>query len=171
MSYSSLKCSFLPLSRKDFKHSLAWHNDAAIRNAVFGYRFPITQEMEEQWYDSVLKDSSQARFAIRVNDDEETIGFVMLTSIDYISRNAEVGILIGNPAYRGKGIAQDAIAFIEDFARKTLNLNKVFAKIASFNSDSLHLFETLDYTEEGVLRKHYFVEGQYYDVHILSKLF
>ena len=91
------KCRLRPVRRSDIEASLAWRNDPAVRDPALGYRFPVTEVMEQRWYDQVLGDDSgrRASFAIEELADGRLAGFVHLTSIDWSCRSVQFGIVIG----------------------------------------------------------------------------
>ena len=71
--------------------SLAWRNDPATRDAVLGYRFPVTEKMEEGWYDRILADQGGKRVSLAIEDlaDSAHVGFVHLSDIDWPCRSAQ----------------------------------------------------------------------------------
>jgi hypothetical protein len=54
-------CRLRPVRRSDAAVSIGWRNNPEIRNAVMGYCFPVTETMEDQWYDRILADQSGRR--------------------------------------------------------------------------------------------------------------
>jgi RimJ/RimL family protein N-acetyltransferase len=145
--------------------SIRWRNDAETRDAVLGHPFPITQEMEENWYKRALDaDSNHVHFAICLDKNDTAIGFAHLTKIDWISRVAYVGILIGDLDYRGKGVGKSILAELIEVARSTLNLRKLCAEIIGSNAASLHLFSEAGFTKEGSLKKQVFRAGMLQDL-------
>ena len=107
-----------PLCAADRATSVRWRNDPDIRDNILGYRFPITEEMEGQWVDAVLKDQSRTRLVLAVEDkaDGALVGFAYLNGIDWFARNAELGMLIGERSRQGKGLAKEALALVAGYA-------------------------------------------------------
>jgi RimJ/RimL family protein N-acetyltransferase len=50
-------------------------------------------------------------------------------------------------------------------------MNRISAKIISFNVNSIHLFEKLGFIKEGILRKASFRNGIFYDKYLYSILY
>src|ERR1700730_9723454 len=100
-----------------------------------GYRFPITEEMEAQWVDGVLKDWSRTRVVLAIEDEADGVfvGFVYLNNIDWFARNAEFGILVGERSRQGLGLAKDALALVACYAFRPLNLSRLHLRVVSFN--------------------------------------
>ena len=84
-----------PLRAADRAISVCWRNDPEIRDNRLGYRFPVTEEMEADWIEAVLKDQSRARVILAIEDksDRAFVGIVYLDNIDWFARNAEFGLL------------------------------------------------------------------------------
>ena len=150
-----------PLCAADRTTSVRWRNDPDIRDNILGYRFPITEEMESQWVDAVLKDRSRTRLVLAIEDkaDGALVGFAYLNGIDWFARNAELGLLIGERSRQGKGLAKEALTLVAGYAFATLNLNKLYLRVAAFNARALGLYRDFGFVEEGRQRQQAFVRG------------
>jgi len=161
-----------PLGAGDHQHSVRWRNDPEIRDNILGYRFPVTDEMEADWVNAVLKDQSRTRIILAIEDrsDGVLVGFVYLNAIDWLSRNGEFGILIGERGRQGKGLAKEALALVAGYAFATLNLNKLHLRVVSSNKRALRLYRTFGFMREGIQREQAFVRGRYRDVVLMGLL-
>jgi diamine N-acetyltransferase len=161
-----------PLRASDRARSVCWRNDAEIRDNVLGYRFPVTEEMEAHWVDAVLKDQSRTRVVLAIGDkaDGAFVGLVYLNDIDWFVRHAEFGILVGERSRQGRGLAKDALALVACYAFRTLNLNRLYLRVVSFNKRALRLYRSFGFVEEGIQRQHAFLRGRYYDVVLMGLL-
>jgi RimJ/RimL family protein N-acetyltransferase len=161
-----------PLRAADRVVSVRWRNDPDIRDNILGYRFPITEAMEAEWVDAVLKDQSRSRIVLAIEDksDGTLVGFVYLNNIDWFSRNAEFGILIGERSRHGKGLARDALELVANYAFGTLNLHKIYLRVVAFNKRALNLYRTFGFAEEGIQRQQAFLREGYHDVVLMGLL-
>jgi UDP-4-amino-4,6-dideoxy-N-acetyl-beta-L-altrosamine N-acetyltransferase len=159
-----------PLRATDRAISVRWRNDPEIRDNMLGYRFPITEAMEADWIDAVLKDQSRTRIVLAIEDktDGACVGFVYLNNIDWFARNAEFGILIGERNRHGKGLAKEALCLVAGYAFETLNLHKLYLRVVAFNKRALALYRAFGFVEEGVQRQQAFLRGRYYDVVLMG---
>jgi RimJ/RimL family protein N-acetyltransferase len=159
-----------PLRATDRAISVRWRNDPEIRDNILGYRFPITEAMEADWIDAVLKDQSRTRIVLAIEDktDGACVGFVYLNNIDWFARNAEFGILIGERNRHGKGLAKEALCLVAGYAFETLNLHKLYLRVVAFNKRALALYRAFGFVEEGVQRQQAFLRGRYYDVVLMG---
>jgi RimJ/RimL family protein N-acetyltransferase len=178
-------CRLRPLARSDMSQFLAWRQDKQLRQAVLGYHFPVTAEMEAGWFDSMLNEQSQriAFFSIDASDDRQTdgqsvgsaepndvIGFCRLVDIDWISRHAELGIMIGNAGQRGRGVGTEATALLCRYAFDDLNLTRLWLRVEAENKAARRLYSRLGFQEEGRLRRQAYVGGDYRDVILMGLL-
>jgi RimJ/RimL family protein N-acetyltransferase len=165
-------CRLRPLGRSDLIHSVKWRNDPAVRDAVIGYRFPVTEKMEEGWYDQVLADQGgrRASFAIEDRTDGALVGFVHLTDIDWPCRLAHFGIVIGETDRQGRGIGGEATELAVTYGFETLNLDRIELRVLDGNERAHHIYKKLGFVEEGRLRRAGFVAGAPADVIVMGLL-
>jgi RimJ/RimL family protein N-acetyltransferase len=166
------KCRLRPVQRSDLARSLEWRNDPDTRSAVLGYRFPVTEEMEEGWYDRVLADQGgkRASFAIEDLADGAHVGFVHLGDIDWPCRSAHFGIVIGDKTRRDRGIGAEATWLVLAYAFGTLNLERVELRVVDSNPRARELYKRFGFVEEGRLRRAAFEAGKAQDVTIMGLL-
>ncbi len=85
-------------------------------------------------------------------------------------RRAELGYVITKEEYKGKGIMSEVLETVIDYGFKKMNLHRIEALIGTQNIPSLKLVAKFKFVKEGVLRQHYFVNNQFEDSVIFSKL-
>lgn len=96
-------------------------------------------------------------------------GVVDLYEIDPIHRRAFVGIYI-LPSFREKGIAHTALHLLEDYAKDTLRLRKLAARIESINHPSIRLFERAAFVKSALLPAWFsLADGDFSDLLIYIK--
>ncbi|GAH98179.1 unnamed protein product, partial [marine sediment metagenome] len=93
------------------------------------------------------------------------IGSIGFNHINWVSRNANIFLTIGEPEYWGKGIAGEASRLMINYGFTELNLHKIFAGVFTPNTRSLRAAEKLGFEKEGVLKEEMYVDGEYHDVH------
>ena len=107
-------------------------------------------------------------FAIILKENEEHIGNIKIGKIHSVHKYADVGILIGEKAYWGKGYAAEAIELIVRYAFDNLGLNKLIAGAYSPNVGSVKAFEKAGFAIEGVRKKIFWDSNQYVDEILLG---
>ena len=136
-----------------------------------GIRFPKTKEMDEAWFSQVLNDTSNRSIFFGIDEIEtgDFVGIIQLNSIDYVSGTAIWGFIIGDIQHRGKGYSVEAPRLLFDYAFGVLNLRKIFGYPVVYNKATLKMHEKIGmFKHEGTLKEHYFFNGIYHDVMILS---
>lgn len=120
----------------------------------------------------------QTRFMIEVYDvesggqyhDHLTLGCIDVFDFDPLNMTCKLGVLVAH-AWRGLGIAQDAIREVESFVRDTLCVHTVVVNLATDNVACLKAFTRQGYTKAGVLNGHIRRRHQFIDEVILQKVF
>lgn len=94
--------------------------------------------------------------------NRELIGLCALSSIDKTNRKAELGYWIGKN-YWGHGYAKDALRLILFFGFERLDLNKIYAKVLTYNSRSINLLNSLGFSKDSTNREDVFHNGKFLD--------
>lgn len=150
----------------DLMQSLAYSNDYAVmRGASGGILYPSTVDDEARAMSANTSyTAGEYQFAIETLADRRFIGKCGFTKIHWKNRLGELAILIGDPAFRGKGYGADAIAVLCKFGFEELNLHKIKALVFDFNEAALRCYEKCGFRREAVLKQEIYREGAYHDV-------
>ncbi|MCB2219436.1 MAG: GNAT family N-acetyltransferase [Bacteroidetes bacterium] len=159
------------LTIEDLPKTLEWHNREDIQDFYSGHPFPVSKEMEEAWYEQILKSNYPTTvFGIEENSNMELVGITVLKNIQNINRVAEFAIYIGAENYKGKGLSIDATKETLRFAFYKLGLNRIFLKVLANNETAIKLYKKVGYKEEGVLRSSVFKNNRFENEIIMSIL-
>jgi RimJ/RimL family protein N-acetyltransferase len=102
---------------------------------------------------------------ITLNDGQQLpIGLLAFLHFDKIHQKAELRKLIGEPDYRGRGLAKEATQLWLQFGISTLGLKKIYLNTLDTNIRNIKLNEELGFKVEGILRNECFIDGIYHDV-------
>jgi RimJ/RimL family protein N-acetyltransferase len=149
---------------------LRWLNDPQI-NQFLESRFQTVTEADlEAYVARFAADPDHAFLAVVARDTNTHIGNVKLGPIDRHHRVADMGLLIGERAYWGRGIATEVIRLVSGYAFHELGLRKVTAGCYSTNRAAIRAFEKAGFAREGVRRQQYQSNGAYVDGIILGRL-
>jgi RimJ/RimL family protein N-acetyltransferase len=170
--FEGVKCRLRPLRLEDISESIKWRNDPETRRSVMGYRFPITEAMEKEWFNDILTDQGGKRvsFAVESRATSKLVGFVHLTNFDWIVRCAEFGITIGPKQERGQGLGSEATCLVLQYAFDALNLKRISLRYISDNETAAHIYNKIGFVVEGRLRAAAYEDGRYCDVVLCSML-
>lgn len=106
-------------------------------------------------------DDNKAAFAIEA--DGKYIGHCSLHEFDATCRHCELSIEIGDPAYWGHGYGREVIGLLLDYAFHHLNFNRVWLNTHSNNERAIRCYRAAGFVEEGRLRQHLWLRGQFVD--------
>lgn len=146
-----------------------WMNDPEINQYLESRFYTHTIESTKAFIRSVTNDNNY-QFGIFAKESNKHIGNIKVGGINHYHRYADIGFLIGEKDYWGKGIATEAIALATDFAFNTLKLHKLWGGLYSPNIGSLRAFQKNGYEQEGVKKSQYLLNGVYYDDILFGKV-
>lgn len=140
-----------------------WMNDPVTN------RF-LESRLQEQTLESVREfvrsrqDSHQDYlFGIFIEGSDVHAGNIKIGPISAYHRRADVGLLIGEERFRGKGFAQHAIRLAMRFAFNELGLNKLTAGMYAPNEASFRAFTRAGWTLAGRLRRQSWLDDRFVD--------
>lgn len=156
----------------DLMQCLSYANDYSVmRGASGAILFPSTVDDEARAMgQNTSYSSGEYQFAIETKEDRRFIGKCGFTRVNWKNRVAELAILIGDGAYRGKGYGADAIQTLCTFGFDEMNLHKIKAVVFAFNEAALRCYEKCGFKREGLLKEEMYREGRYHDVVVLGRI-
>lgn len=158
-----------PLKLSDWEKTIQWRNDFEIKKLAMMHPYPVTEFLEKEWYEDLLKNKSNKVVYFTITDNEDSpLGYIFLNNINPINKNCYLGIVIGDSANRGKGIGSVAIKLILDYAFNTLNMIKVTVEVVCQNKNALMLYENFGFVHEGCLKQQFYSNGIHHDVLLMS---
>jgi RimJ/RimL family protein N-acetyltransferase len=116
------------------------------------------------WLEEHFYNKDDFFFTIHTRQGNRPIGDVGLSGIDWIHRNAYLGISIGEREEWGKGYGTDAVRVILRFAFTELNLHRVSLTVFDYNQRAIRSYEKAGFRMEGRQRGFLKREGQRWDL-------
>jgi RimJ/RimL family protein N-acetyltransferase len=148
-----------------------WRADAdPMATAEFGYRAPLSDAEVDNYLGSRADQQGKPdyQFVICVFDDDKAIGNIMLTGHDVRRRHAELGIVIGETDYRGKGYGTDSINALLDFAFGEVGLERVSLSTLAGNELGKRAYLKAGFRLEGTARSATFNRGKFHDTTLMG---
>ncbi len=145
-----------------------WMRDPLVNQFLESRFHPVTEASLEAYVTRFQGDPYHAFLAVVAKDTDAHIGNVKLGPIDWNHRFAEIGLLIGERAYWGRGIATEVIRLVARYAFDQLHLHKVTAGCYSTNGAAIKAFEKAGFVHEGLRKKHCYCNGEYVDQVLLG---
>ncbi|RPF50606.1 GNAT family N-acetyltransferase [Aquisalibacillus elongatus] len=134
--------------------------------------WPVHQTIEDthQFIDIVLDRYQYGKVApwgIYHKQDKKIIGtadFVWWNSDHSV---AEIGYVL-SPEYWGQGIVPEVVKTIVDFGFNEMNLVRIQAKCFDHNPNSERVMQKVGMEYEGLMKKRYYVKGEYKTIKIYA---
>jgi RimJ/RimL family protein N-acetyltransferase len=157
--------------REDVPRFVAWLNDYRTSRTL-ALRSPLSLPIEERWFEHLTDAQGRDRYvftACRVEDDR-AIGTVGLEDMDLVNGSAQLGLMIGEEADRGRGHGSDMLRAMLRFGFDSLRLERIWLDVYDVNPRARLLYGRLGFAHEGTLRNAVFREGRFVDVHRMAML-
>jgi RimJ/RimL family protein N-acetyltransferase len=171
MSYGweGAKVRLVPLDReKHLDNALKWFNDPEITQWLETGDWPLTRGAEEEFFRAAdRQDRANVQLAVESLQGEH-VGFSGLRSIDWQSRVAVSGSVIGRRDLWSKGLGSDAVNVRNRYAFEVLGLRLLIATVIAGNARSLAMLASAGYEEVGRVPERYWKRGAYRDQVILA---
>ena len=140
-----------------------WINDPRVRKFARNM-VPHTPEEIKKWYEpGERRLPDWITFEVWHKKDNKPIGTCGFGRIQWVDRNANIFMSIGEPEYWNKGYATDASRLLIDYGFKELNFIKIYAGIFEPNVGSWSVAEKDGFVLEGKKTKSIYVNGSYVD--------
>lgn len=141
-----------------------WFNDWNITGWL-GVRYPVARGREAFFVDNTPEPGfTRAAFAVEALDDGRLVGNCEL-QCDAENRSGTVGIAMGE---RDAGFGTDTMRTVCRVGFEVMNLHRIGLTVDATNERARHVYRKLGFMEEGELRDHRFIRGQYRGTIVMS---
>ena len=142
---------------------LYWLSDVEVTKYLDVSNYDQTKDTITKYIDR-FNNSENYIFAIVIKEINNHIGNITLQNINWVHKFATEGIMIGDKKYWKDGYGTEARSLLLEFAFNDLNLNRIVSSAFVDNVAGLKSNSKLGYKQEGLLRNHMILDGQYSDV-------
>jgi RimJ/RimL family protein N-acetyltransferase len=159
--------------KSDLDAVMKWVNDEEVTDLLGGemLAYPVSSLAEEKFIEAAAAPSDrQKNFAIETLAERRYIGAISFNAIDWQSRHASIGIVIGDKSLWGKGYGTDAMRIIMRLAFDKMNLHRLWLHVHDYNQRAIASYEKCGFKREGVLREEHFARGKYHDTIVMGIL-
>lgn len=113
--------------------------------------FPITIEGTRKWLKcGVLERNDRILFLV-VNEQNELLGHVGLSSFNFIKKTCEIDNVIKSPSCNKKGLFTSVTNFLANWAYSELQPEKIILRVFSDNSKALALYSRIGFIPTGII--------------------
>jgi len=128
------------------------------------FPFPYTNEDGIKYIERAMTDNPTKLFAIQ--HENETVGSIgIFPESDIYRKNAAIAYWVAEPFW-GKGIGSRAIQLMVEYAFKTFDISRIYAKPFSNNIASHCVLEKAGFKLEAILRQTVIKKGEFLDEHV-----
>ena len=154
------------------KNYFYWLRDYEVIKSInrLDYVVPVSFANVKEYCEKVMSSNTDIFFAVYYKTNNEFIGTLRVNSINWYTRVADIGILIGDKSYWGKGVATDSIYIVSKYLFDILGFRKLSAGLMDINPAMQKVFAKIGFLVEGRIRQKDHFEGNYVD-HILMGCF
>lgn len=165
---------FRPPEQADAELVQGWLNDPEVRRHLLR-RYPTSLVAEQEWIKNASVSAtdrapSQVPLLFGVKRSNKPIGSASLFDINWVSRDTEWGILIGDKGSWNNGYGREVAGAFVRYAFEELNLNRVRLRVNATNVGGVKAYEAAGFVREGVLRQAAYVDGEYVDMIAMAVL-
>ena len=161
--------NLVPLERRHLTRTRAWANDPKLMR-MMGRAHIVSEAEHEAWFEALAHHDDRMYFAVEMEEEAMHVGNVWLWAIDRRHRKAELRVVIGEVAARGRGIGAAAIDRMCLHAFDELSLHRVYAYVLAINSAGRRAFERAGFVLEGALRDDRLVDDQFIDTYLMARV-
>lgn len=161
-----------PMVKEQIPIYQVWLNDFnTLRTQGEPLPMPDPIESVTRWYESyVTGQSDKAWFTVYDKQSGMPVGWTELKDIDHLHRTAEFAIMIGDPAFRGRGYGTEVTTLMLDYGFTALGLHNIHLYYHEFNPAGRRAYEKAGFREYGRRKEAHYMGGRLWDVVMMQCL-
>jgi len=138
-----------------------WLNDYEVTRYLETGSFPTTRATLRHYLESVARHPDNVMLAIMDKKIHVHVGNVKLGPIHRIHRRADIGIMVGDKRFWGKGYGSEAMALMLEYGFKRLNLHKITLGVYADHAPAVRSYQKLGFVIEGTFKEQLFRDGRF----------
>lgn len=149
------------LSLYDTAKIVKWRNSTEVKKNLYSQE-DITEEQHINYYHKYVESGRIVQFIIVV--DGIDCGTAFLKNIDNQKKEAEFGIFIGEPEYRGKGISTIVTQRLVKFGFNVLALRRIYLTVFEENIPAIKGYLRAGFAKVRLIEKGYCRNDVFYNI-------
>jgi len=163
------KIVLVPIGKEHLDQTRSWANNQNLHEKILR-TYPVSEDEQDKWYADIVSNSERLVFAIVNDENNNHVGNTGLYNINLLYGHAEFWILIGEEKFQGIGIGKTVLLLMLKYAFGNLKLNKIYLHVGDDNIEAIKLYKKHGFIKDGMLRHHFFINGEYKNIFIMSIL-
>jgi len=127
---------------------LEWFTDETVLRYIVSARDNQTIDKLKRYVADKYSRSDCMLFGIFTHDTSEHIGNLKFEPIDLIEKYAMMGILIGSPCWRNRGVGAEVLRYMSSWLRYELDLNKLLLGVEKHNVAAIKSYEKAGFVQQ-----------------------
>ncbi|GAB5378269.1 MAG: hypothetical protein AcusKO_47310 [Acuticoccus sp.] len=115
-------------------------------------------------------ETAEDRWDYAILVDDRPVGEAVLNNLSRANESASFRIAIWEAAARGRGYGTAATRRLVDFGFRAIELNRIELDVYAFNPVAQHVYESIGFQTEGILREALIWKGETVDARVMSIL-
>jgi len=153
-----IKYTLRKMIADDLEDVLHWRNHPYVRDNMF-HQHKILMKEHREWYHRANLEPGRHLLIFEV--DDISLGFV---NLEFIEKNRLINWGFYKKYDAPKGIGREMGLKVIDYAFKEIQAHKIVGQVLAFNISSLNLHKSLGFSQEGILKEHFFDGKTYQDI-------
>lgn len=138
-----------------------WLNDEVV-NKYLETRQATVVDLEK-YITEKLESGNCLFFGIFWKENNKHIGNIKLEPIDFKKKSADLGIMIGDKDFWGKGIATEVVNLLAEYAFRELGLKEIKLGVISENKSAINVYKKCGFEILKIDKKTLDHDGKKYD--------
>jgi len=146
-------------------------NDDTLFDFTCGNKYFISSERDKEWIkDKIFNNYNQLYLMICTIGEEQQIGYICATNIDYINRKAQWGGIVVDEEFSGKGYGTESARLLLKHIFCELGMNMVYGFWRTDHIASLKMAEKIGFQNNGLARSYVYKQNKFHNAFLLSIL-
>lgn len=137
---------------------------------TFGFgQYDKSAEQEEELIESTLHNENSLIIIAEI--DDKIVGCLSFSggSRQRIAHRGELGISVLKE-YWGLGVGKELLQYLIDWSKNSGIIKKINLKVRTDNIRAIRLYKKLGFLEEGVIKRDFLMNGEFYDSFLMGLL-
>jgi len=169
--YEKGKTIYLRTPSKDdiSKSWYQWFSDSETTEFLADRWWPNSVEAQESFYEHMITNKSSLVLSVCDIKTDAHIGVCSLGSINWVHRNADIALVIGDKKFKNGMVAVETMSLLIKIAFKRLNLLNLRSVYVESHPHTPNLMKLFKFKKVGILKEYFFHNKEYVDM-IIAQL-
>lgn len=151
-----------PVNPDDAEFFCKWLNDKEVTQWLSLHAKVVSLPGERKFLEKMAEEGYN--FSIVLREGDLLLGNISLMGVNPVNRGAELGVFIGEAAFRSKGFGAEAIKLLLNYGFQTLGLHSVLLHVYEENARAIACYRKCGFREIGRRREAAFIDGRFFDI-------